>query len=113
MTAIINLKKSPGGPASNNKIIEIYAIDDKEFIKKEIKIISPEIVICGGTFAICEKIFEGVEEIREKLYRVRELGDMLWIKCYHPSYPIKKRLERMYYTLMEQYKKYLQKNSNP
>lgn len=47
--SVINLKKTPGGAESDDEIIAKFARDDKENIKKELKLYDPDIVICCGT----------------------------------------------------------------
>lgn len=47
--SVINLKKTPGKARSNNSEIAKFAKADKEFIKKQIDLYSPDLIICGGT----------------------------------------------------------------
>jgi hypothetical protein len=47
--AVINIKKSSGKSTSNNNEIYDYAVQDKDFLKKQIDLINPQIVLCGYT----------------------------------------------------------------
>lgn len=45
----INLKKSPGIHTTNNKELSEIANEDKEFLKKQFNIYSPNLIICCGS----------------------------------------------------------------
>lgn len=47
--SVINLKKTPGGGTADNSEIDKFAKEDREYIKKQVKIYHPDIIICGGT----------------------------------------------------------------
>lgn len=49
--AVINLKKSDGKSCSDNLQIKQYAENDIELIKKQIELISPNIIVCGSTLS--------------------------------------------------------------
>lgn len=46
---VINLKKTPGGPSSNDKEIANFAENDREYIMKQLEIYKPDVIICCGT----------------------------------------------------------------
>ncbi|MCM1024167.1 MAG: hypothetical protein NC395_08935 [Prevotella sp.] len=47
--AVLNLKKTPGKPRSDMEQIRQFALDDIVQIKRQIEIISPDIIVCGST----------------------------------------------------------------
>lgn len=49
--AVLNLKKSDGNSHSDNLQIKQYAENDIELIKKQIELISPNIIVCGSTLS--------------------------------------------------------------
>ncbi|MDR1747589.1 MAG: uracil-DNA glycosylase family protein, partial [Spirochaetaceae bacterium] len=77
--AYINIKKLAekseynGEAYSTDADISNYAISDKHFLLRQIKLISPQIIICSGTFKFCDKIFSNIKKISERLYKTNEL----------------------------------------
>lgn len=65
--SVLNLKKSNGKSSSDYEEIYQYAMFDKEEIKKEIEILSPDIIICGYTFSALNDIYD--EDIRRNKVR--------------------------------------------
>lgn len=59
--AAINLKKEPGGNTAKMNIIWDYAWNDRELLKRQIKIYNPDIIVCCGVGEIVKK-FELVEK---------------------------------------------------
>lgn len=53
--AVVNLKKVPGKETSKMDEIWKYAWNDRELLKKQISLYSPDIVICCGTGEIVKK----------------------------------------------------------
>ncbi len=112
-SAIINLKKSPGGAQSDAKRLEQAAKNDSDLIKKEYNIIQPDIVVCGGTIDICKKIWPlddtmliGPDRFCYKFQKA------IWFKYCHPSLPGVYHVIK-YYGLMVLYQNILQqKKSN-
>lgn len=86
--AYVNIKKLAEKSEYNNEAdssdadILNYAISDKDFLLKQINLISPKIIICSGTFKFCDKIFNDIEKIDGKLYKTNE---MYLIDFYHLS----------------------------
>ena len=111
-SAVINLKKSPGGTTAETQEIRKAAHRDKEFILKEIEIIAADIVVCSGT-----DLFNMVKEVMP-FDRFNGIGpdgecfsydDSIWIRYCHPSARIYK--DMMYYTLMVLYQNCLKEMS--
>ncbi len=48
--AVINLKKTSGGPYSKMSVINAYAFKDRELLLRQIEEIAPEIIVACGTF---------------------------------------------------------------
>lgn len=89
-SAVINIKKSNGASTSSDSDIRKYAQLDKEFLKKQIEIISPEIILCGNTcIDLMNSIFEypktsdyGDLYASEYCFKYK---DMTIIDYWHPS----------------------------
>tara|TARA_Y100000766_G_scaffold262425_1_gene253640 strand:+ start:131 stop:766 length:636 start_codon:yes stop_codon:yes gene_type:complete len=47
--AVINLKKASGGSSSNMGEIRQHALEDKELLKEQVNLYTPDLVICCGT----------------------------------------------------------------
>lgn len=91
--AVLNLKKSNGKSESKDDEIAAYGINDKDFIKKEIELIDPDVIICGGSVTI-----NTLDEIYDKsiiknpsnlvaFYFSDIIGgkERLFIDYYHPA----------------------------
>jgi hypothetical protein len=52
----INLKKSPGTHTANNATLNTVANEDKDFIKKQFHICSPDLTICCGTGGLFKEV---------------------------------------------------------
>lgn len=78
--AVINLKKESGGSFSNLKQIWAYSCEDKEFIKKQIKLCNPDIIICCGTGWIVKEL---------KLTDLIENNNLVLIDFNHPQAMLK------------------------
>lgn len=91
--SVLNIKKSEGKPSSDYYDILRYAHDDRQFIRKELELIDPDIIICGATYDYCSKedIFDDLHEITNlKDFGNRKVahdGKRVILDCYHPSAP--------------------------
>lgn len=56
--AVVNLKKSGGKSSSDYGEIEAYALADKEEIKKQLRLIAPDIILCRSTFGALNHVFD-------------------------------------------------------
>lgn len=83
--AVMNIKKTTGKSKSKNKVIKSHAKRYKDYIKKEIEIINPDIVLLGGTYDFLKRILN-LEKIYDNLYKEKENDKRIYIKCYHPAY---------------------------
>lgn len=89
--AIINLKKSNGQSLSNKKEINLYAKNDSEFLKKQIQLISPDIIVCGFTLDALDKYVYGKEIKKNKcddwFYNTCKITnrETIVIDYYHPA----------------------------
>jgi hypothetical protein len=91
--AIINMKKIAGGGSTDFNELNVYAFLDKEFIKKEIAIIDPEIIICCNTFIELmwalelrdvQKHISDPETVFKKVYNYENCP--IYIFPYHPAH---------------------------
>lgn len=108
-SAIINLKKSAGEGSADMEEIKTCALRDKEFIRKEIGIIDPELIICGYTFYldVFEEIFSEFNKNPLDPDRfLYKLKNYLIIDFWHPAGRSSKHM--LYYTLCSAFQKYCQ-----
>ena len=80
--AVMNIKKTTGGNASNPKEIQKHVDKYGEFIKKQIDTINPDIVVLGGTYGFVKNLL-GLKKIS---YRVHTDNKRVFVNCYHPAY---------------------------
>ena len=89
--AIMNLKKSDGKTVSNKKDIRQYVKNDSEFIKRQIELISPDIIVCGHILDILDKNVYNSEIKSRKcddwFYNTKKMigRNTIVIDYYHPS----------------------------
>ena len=85
--AYVNIKKSvENNTESNDNIINEYAEKDREYLLRQIKLISPKIIFCTGTFQYCDIIF-GKENIKTIAHNISLYNDnILLVGYYHLSY---------------------------
>lgn len=92
--AVLNIKKSRGKSRSNYEEIKKYARDDRDEIREQIKIISPNIIVCGSTFsALNEEVYDNKicggdsDKCDNWFYYTNELTGKrtLIIDYYHPA----------------------------
>jgi len=57
-TAIINIKKVPGGSSSVYEQLKTAAINNHDFLLEQIEIVDPELIICGGTYWVFKETFD-------------------------------------------------------
>lgn len=56
--AVVNMKKSPGKASSDWKKIEEAVDKNKEQLKEQVALISPNVIICGGTKYYFQRLFD-------------------------------------------------------
>ena len=97
--AVVNVKKSNGLANSEDSDLQVYADQDKAELKKELEIISPDVIVCGSTFWLLERILGEELDIRH-IYDTWYgfWNDTLIINYYHPACYYANRLN--YYALM-------------
>ncbi|MCF0209653.1 MAG: hypothetical protein HUK07_09375 [Bacteroidaceae bacterium] len=86
--ALLEAKKISGGSQSNEAEICQYIVNDKEYLKRELDILKPNIVVvCGNAEfqAILDNQYEGAVKIADGLYR-HDASHCVIIQAYHPSY---------------------------
>jgi hypothetical protein len=86
--AIMNLKKTPGGGKARPKQIEEFATQNRDYIIREIEMVSPQIIICGGV----GRVLKGVVNSSESWLKTsNDLKYFHWqgtpvLDYYHPAY---------------------------
>lgn len=87
-SAIVNIKKSNGCSRSSDEDLKKYAREDKEYIKKQIKLINPQIVICGYTRGFVEGFWPDWRKVSDLVYVA---DGRIFIDYWHPAnqYPNK------------------------
>lgn len=92
--AIMEAKKQPGGSKLDEKVLRKYLERDKDFIKKEIELLNPDIIICcdgpGTIYKNLLRLFdEKNNDSKHCIGKIRE--HTLVINTYHPSARGKKK----------------------
>ena len=85
--AYINVNKRGGGSSVNWKRMIKYTKEYKEFIRREIEIINPEIIVCCGTYWL---ILNYIYDKKQKYAKPEneyyyELGNVKVYNMWHPS----------------------------
>jgi hypothetical protein len=90
--AIINLKKTAGGNSSSNAEIKRYALEDKEFLVNQLKLLKPDVVVCCGkgfVFPLAQRLFQDAAHAIEAAATTHGkvfLGlKTAWVDFVHPS----------------------------
>lgn len=71
--AVLNLKKEPGGASSKMGEIWKYAWNDREFLKRQINLYSPDVIVCCGTGDIVKE-YKLVDDEFFKTWQQEKLG---------------------------------------
>ena len=80
--AYVNIKKNAENkPISNNNEIYEYAVNDKDFLVRQIVTINPEVIFCCGTINSLKAILQP-DSLADNLYI---FNNKLIIDVYHPS----------------------------
>jgi hypothetical protein len=86
--AYVNIKKlvnktDEDDKNSSDADIETFAKRDKDFLLRQIELISPKIIVCAGTFGFRRTIFDNITELN---HNVSKTNDILLLGYYHLSY---------------------------
>jgi hypothetical protein len=89
--AIVNIKKESGGGSVSNLALYSYVETYSEYLKKEIEILSPNIIVCGGgsSFVLnvaTNYIYPGISfsKVNDWIY-FNKGKNVVLIDSYHPS----------------------------
>jgi hypothetical protein len=83
-SAIINLKKTPGGGQSTELEIRNHTRRSRRLMMEQINLMSPTVVICCGTFRFIHEFVTGFpRDAQPGAWRWHE--NILWIAQCHPS----------------------------
>ncbi len=84
--AVINVKKSNGQSESDYKELEDCAIEDRDFLRRELDIVNPNIILCGYT-SHCLRAILGNDWKNNKtaMTLFGEWNGKLVIDYYHPA----------------------------
>ena len=89
--AIVEVKKlNEEKSFSNNGQICHYANQDKDFLKRQIDLLSPNVIVCCSTFQSYNIIYQNIYTVKKKLHSVDKcnswlLDNRLVIDFFHPS----------------------------
>jgi len=97
--AVMNIKKSRGVSASNDKDLKKYAIDDAAEILAELEIINPDIIVCGYSMGYLIEALNKQKENNPSLITIDKKGN--YSENYH--YRWKDRIVLDYYHPAAQY----------
>ena len=84
--AAINVKKSNGQSESDYKELEDCAIEDRDFLRRELDIVNPDIIVCGYT-SHCLRVILGDDWKNNKtaMTLFGEWNGKMVIDYYHPA----------------------------
>ncbi len=94
--AYLNVSKELGESTTNQKQLQDRAIQDSDYLTKQIDIIDPDVVLCARTFWCYHTIYEEnktIEKISENLYYHK---DRLVIDFFHPGKPAGNKDRELY-----------------
>jgi hypothetical protein len=84
--AYVNIKKLvEHNRKSPDNVIADYAKRDKEYLLRQLQLISPKIIVCAGTFKFCKWFFDDITPLAKNLSRV---NDILLMDYWHLSYEV-------------------------
>lgn len=92
--AVINVKKSDGKTQSDRDNLQDYIENDSKYLKKQIELISPEIIICGNVPNLLKSIWNNPIEVSDLVYKI---DNMFVVNFWHPSNRYPRKLN--YYAL--------------
>jgi hypothetical protein len=81
-SACLNIKKSAGDSNSNNDDVQFYADHDGDLIKREIELISPDIVISGSTWWAVKQLWPAARQVYDLVWKTDTLS---FIDFWHPA----------------------------
>lgn len=81
-SAVINVKKSDGGASSNYADLERYASEDARFLKRQLRIIGPDLLVCGSTWCLFRPFFTDVTQVAHRVFKV---DDIYVVDFGHPA----------------------------
>jgi hypothetical protein len=115
--AYVNCKKEAGVSEIGNDILVTHIKLYKDYIKKEIEILAPDIIVCCGGSSmlknfVAENIYTDLKKINNWVY-YDTVHDKVVIDSYHPSYwQIEGGSKTIYDDMMSAYKVFLDKYPN-
>lgn len=82
--AFINIKKSPGGAKSVDRVLRKRAEEDRKFICRQLHILNPELVVCCGeiSYRIGCKFMQRLDATGVRDF---EHGATTWLRFDHPA----------------------------
>ena len=93
-TSLINIKKSGGTKSSSYGNLKTYVENDWPFIKKQIGLISPDIVICGKTWPLIKSKLNGISNVSDMIF---ESEGIIYVDASHPANRASSKMK--YYSL--------------
>jgi len=103
--SFINIKKTTGGRIAG-KSVELSAIKYASFLRKQIEILSPDIIVFGGTYQTIKD--HVLPELKKESHRVHKFNNAVCINANHPACTIKRTV--MYDQVVSNYANYITGN---
>jgi hypothetical protein len=104
--SFINIKKT-SGTRTAGKGVELNAIKYASFLRRQIEILSPDIIVFGGTFQTMKD--HVLPEMQKKSHRVHKFNNIICINANHPACTKKRIL--MYDQVVSNYANYIAENA--
>lgn len=118
--SVVNVKKSNGKVQSDYADLLRYANEDREFLKKELDILNPDVIICGNNSSLLRLLYGATVQSKNKVsaegridaeYMSRNgyafVGNQIIIDYYHPANHYPSMLN--YYTICSLYQQALKR----
>lgn len=116
--SVINVKKSNGNVQSDYGDLLNYANEDKEFLKRELDILKPDVIVCGNNSSLLRLLYGATVQSKNRVsaeglidaeYMSKNgyafVGNQIIIDYYHPANQYPAMLN--YYTICSLYQQAL------
>lgn len=100
--SFINIKKTSGGRTAG-KAVELNAIKFASFLRRQIEILSPDIIVFGGTYKIMKD--HVLPEMKKVSHRIHKFNNVICINANHPA--CSKNRTLMYEQVVNNYANYI------
>lgn len=103
-SAWVNIKKANGVAYSDNNDLRAVVKRDADFLKRQLKLLSPRIIVCGRTFGLVrDTLFPASQKITGAAFSYSTADGVIIMDYYHPA----RKPRYSYWQLAEEIKRIL------